>query len=318
MPMERERGTRNRGDQFENERWREYQSQDNSYEDSRAWQDDDYYGSARMDDRRRQAGSDYDSRSRPAYGDDDRRESRSNRFGRSDDDYQRGHGGSRNHQNDQWSQPGWMDERERHEYRRYGGQNVYGDRGRDRPGTNYYRPDYWSGAGGYAGGGYWPDDSGAGTNYGGGRSGYRGEYRGQGGRERGFFERAGDEIASWFGDDDAERRRNRDHRGRGPKNYTRSDDRIREDVSDCLSDDSHLDASEIEVSCKNGEVTLDGTVEERFAKRHAEDLAETVSGIKHVQNNLRISQDRTTGSQSGSTKSDESAAKGNNGSRINS
>jgi len=29
--------------------------------------------------------------------------------------------------------------------------------------------------------------------------------------DRGFFERAGDEIASWFGDDDAERRRERDH-----------------------------------------------------------------------------------------------------------
>jgi hypothetical protein len=30
--------------------------------------------------------------------------------------------------------------------------------------------------------------------------------------ERGFFERAGDEIASWFGDDEAERRRRRDER----------------------------------------------------------------------------------------------------------
>lgn len=29
--------------------------------------------------------------------------------------------------------------------------------------------------------------------------------------DRGFFERAGDEIASWFGDDDAERRRRREH-----------------------------------------------------------------------------------------------------------
>ena len=28
--------------------------------------------------------------------------------------------------------------------------------------------------------------------------------------ERGFFERAGDEVASWFGDDDAERRRRED------------------------------------------------------------------------------------------------------------
>lgn len=37
-----------------------------------------------------------------------------------------------------------------------------------------------------------------------------------GGREeRGFFERAGDEISSWFGDDEAERRRAMDERGAG-------------------------------------------------------------------------------------------------------
>ena len=41
-----------------------------------------------------------------------------------------------------------------------------------------------------------------------------GDYRN--GSERGFFERAGDEVASWFGDDDAARRREQDHRGRGP------------------------------------------------------------------------------------------------------
>ena len=41
--------------------------------------------------------------------------------------------------------------------------------------------------------------------------------------ERGFFERAGDEIASWFGDDEAERRRERDHRmeGRGARRTRR-------------------------------------------------------------------------------------------------
>ena len=36
----------------------------------------------------------------------------------------------------------------------------------------------------------------------------RGDSRG-GSDDRGFFERAGDEIASWFGDDEAERRRHR-------------------------------------------------------------------------------------------------------------
>ncbi len=107
--------------------------------------------------------------------------------------------------------------------------------------------------------------------------------------ERGFFERAGDEVASWFGDEDAERRRRMDqHRGRGPKGYTRSAERIREDVSDRLTDDPHLDASDIDVRVSGGEVTLDGHVGSRADKRHAEDIAETVSGVKHVQNNLRV------------------------------
>jgi osmotically-inducible protein OsmY len=77
------------------------------------------------------------------------------------------------------------------------------------------------------------------------------------------------------------------HRGKGPKNYVRSDDRIREDVSDRLSDDSHLDASAIEVTVVSGEVTLVGQVEDRRAKRRAEDCADDVSGVNHVQNNLR-------------------------------
>jgi hypothetical protein len=79
-----------------------------------------------------------------------------------------------------------------------------------------------------------------------------------------------------------------EHRGRGPKNYTRSDARITEDVNDRLSDDSWLDASEIEVKVEAGEVTLSGTVQSREDKRRAEDLAEQVGGVRHVQNSLRI------------------------------
>ena len=66
---------------------------------------------------------------------------------------------------------------------------------------------------------------------------WHGEHRRFEGRrdERGFFERAGDEIASWFGDDDAERRRRedqmRDERERGfsgrSSDYSRSWDRDR-------------------------------------------------------------------------------------------
>lgn len=45
------------------------------------------------------------------------------------------------------------------------------------------------------------------------------ENRDRGGRrdDRGFFERAGDEVASWFGDEDAERRRHEDRTMRGQR-----------------------------------------------------------------------------------------------------
>lgn len=117
---------------------------------------------------------------------------------------------------------------------------------------------------------------------------------GERGRERGMWDRAADEVSSWFGDDDAERRRRMDarevghHRGRGPKGYTRSDERIRDDVSDRLSDDPMVDASDIEVTVSEREVTLSGTVDSRGARRRAEDVAESVSGVSYVQNNLRV------------------------------
>lgn len=92
-------------------------------------------------------------------------------------------------------------------------------------------------------------------------------------------------------------------RGKGPKGYTRSDERIKEEVCDCLTDDPHLDAGEIEVQVKSGEVTLSGTVSDRPSKRHAEDLIEHLSGVKHVQNNLRVKEQQPEGSsgQQGST-----------------
>lgn len=111
------------------------------------------------------------------------------------------------------------------------------------------------------------------------------------GEERPFWNRAGDEIASWFGDEAAERRRELDarHQGRGPKGYRRSDERIREDISDKLTDDPFIDASEIEVAVANAEVTLNGSVDSRAARRRVEDLCERCSGVAHVQNNLRVS-----------------------------
>jgi hypothetical protein len=75
--------------------------------------------------------------------------------------------------------------------------------------------------------------------------------------------------------------------GKGPKGYVRSDDRIREDVCDRLSDDDIVDASEISVQVKDGEVTLEGSVTDRHMKHRAEDIIEEVSGVRDVNNKLR-------------------------------
>jgi hypothetical protein len=177
------------------------------------------------------------------------------------------------------------------------------------------------------------------------------------GDERGLLDRAGDELRSWFGDEDAQRRRMMDERedrwrdrtaergwsgegahrrdrsddvprqwgyidrgewrgpdwrgqygsgtqgtswygrpdayggqnvGRGPRGWQRSDDRIKEDVCERMTQDPRLDASDLEVRVANCEITLTGSVADREAKRLAEDIAESVSGVRDVHNQIRV------------------------------
>ncbi|HJP95132.1 MAG TPA: BON domain-containing protein [Pyrinomonadaceae bacterium] len=152
--------------------------------------------------------------------------------------------------------------------------------------------DYGETSGRYSQRYNYPSGYRSGERYG---SGYgRGYYGGRESGERGWWDRASDEVASWFGDEEAERRRRRDeyrsgeYRGHGPRGYKRSDERIKEDVNDRLTDDAYLDASDIEVEVNNGEVTLAGAVRSRNDKRRAEDLVESVSGVSNVQNNIRV------------------------------
>ncbi len=172
------------------------------------------------------------------------------------------------------------------------GERDYGGYGRDYERDYGTRDDY--GSRGYGARDYGRDRGDWGLS----------DYSRSGRSERGWLERAGDEVASWFGDEDAERRRRMDemrgHRGRGPRGYTRSDDRIREDVSDRLTDDPYVDASDIDITVSAGEVTLSGHVGHRSAKRRAEDVAESVSGVTHVQNNLRVRQSGDMGTGPGS------------------
>src|SRR5215831_4319646 len=78
------------------------------------------------------------------------------------------------------------------------------------------------------------------------------------------------------------------HVGRGPKKYRRPDERIREDVIENLTRHSMIDATHIEVTVNNGEVTLTGTVPTKAMKHWIEDEAEIVWGVVDVHNKLSV------------------------------
>ncbi len=76
--------------------------------------------------------------------------------------------------------------------------------------------------------------------------------------------------------------------GKGPKGYKRSDDRIKEEVSEALYRNHRVDASDIEVEVKEGIVTLSGSVDSRQTKRSAEECVEHLSGVIDIHNRIRI------------------------------
>ena len=82
------------------------------------------------------------------------------------------------------------------------------------------------------------------------------------------------------------------HTGRGPQGYRRSDERIKEDVCERLTQHGQIDASGMQIDVKDCEVTLRGSVSDRRTKRMAEDVAEGVAGVRDVRNELRVGQDQ--------------------------
>lgn len=77
--------------------------------------------------------------------------------------------------------------------------------------------------------------------------------------------------------------------GRGPKGYKRSDERIIEEACLRLEKAGDVDASEIEVTCSEGVITLRGKVEDRASKRIAEQCVEDIYGVRDVMNELQVS-----------------------------
>ena len=115
---------------------------------------------------------------------------------------------------------------------------------------------------------------------------------------------------SWGGQESQGGRGSGGFAGRGPKGYRRSDDRLRDEVSDRLMEDDRVDASDVEVEVTDGEVILTGTVPERSMKRRAEDVSEQVLGVRDVMNQIRVE----SGSSDGQRQKDEQDAKQERGS----
>lgn len=288
------------------DRWRD--------DDRQGWGEDRGYrsGSSRSDYGQGRYGERERSHYGRGYGSDLGRDP--DRFSQSQDYGRQGHGGgySSGYSGD-YGRGYDRDQTRGYGYGRDQNYSSYGqgssDYGRSSSGYGQSSSDYGRGYSDYGQGyaGYGQSYSGFGQGrdddrqrgYGGG------DWRGGLDSDRNWWDRTRDQFRAWGGDDDARRRREQDemqeNRGRGPRGYTRSDERIREDVSDRLSDDWRVDASEIEVKVDGGEVTLSGTVNSRDDKRRAEDIAEQCSGVKHVQNNLRVQDRRSGGAYAGSS-----------------
>lgn len=81
------------------------------------------------------------------------------------------------------------------------------------------------------------------------------------------------------------------HRGKGPRNYRRSDEMLREVVCEQLTEDPFIDAVDVSVDVHEGEVTLTGTVPSRSQKMRAEDLVADTHGVTEIHNMLTVRSD---------------------------
>lgn len=74
----------------------------------------------------------------------------------------------------------------------------------------------------------------------------------------------------------------------GPRLRRKTDDSLASEIHEILVTDPELDANEIEVVVEGGAVTLSGEVEHPDAKLLAEELTESVAGVRLVHNRLVV------------------------------
>jgi osmotically-inducible protein OsmY len=86
------------------------------------------------------------------------------------------------------------------------------------------------------------------------------------------------------------------HRGKGPKGYQRTDDRLRELICERLTEDPEIDPGDVSITVASSRVTLEGSVDSRRTKNAIEDIVEQFD-VSDVQNNLRVSREAVSSAQ---------------------
>jgi osmotically-inducible protein OsmY len=83
----------------------------------------------------------------------------------------------------------------------------------------------------------------------------------------------------------------------GPKGYQRSDERLKEDISERLMESHHIDSSDVSIEVRGAKVVLDGTVPSRHMKHAIEDLVDVCPGVQDIDNRVRVANQNMRQSQ---------------------
>jgi osmotically-inducible protein OsmY len=74
----------------------------------------------------------------------------------------------------------------------------------------------------------------------------------------------------------------------GPRGRRKSDESLRQEIREILNADPEVEATDIEVEVEGGAVTLRGAVVDSDARLLAEELVESLVGVREVHNRLRV------------------------------
>lgn len=101
----------------------------------------------------------------------------------------------------------------------------------------------------------------------------------------------------------------------GPKGYQRSDERLKEDISERLMEAHHIDSSEVTVDVRGAKVILEGVVPSRHMKHAIEDLVDACPGVQDIENRVRVASPNYQGSTGTSQAGSQSATATSQGAR---